>query len=452
MSSLAELRDTRLSGWAAEAWEKLHETARASLDSQDLVSVRLGAAAGGLVGRLDAEENQVAGETEPIDQLLPIVQRKIRVKDEEFEMTLLVSLGRYDEKGIDALLAQLRQNESPAVRSACAGELRRFAHRRKLRDGLLDALEGEKEPSVRADVAAALSRATKSTRVRSRLLEALDADPDAEVREACARALRSAAVRDKNIRDRLISVVRSDLPAAVRAGAARGLSRCATKDREVQDLLLIALRDVEEQDAVRTACLWALEGVLPSLPSQLEFACGLLSGNPQSGLTRVAAQILAQYAAAGTAKWDELPIGQIERVLMSLEDPCVHALDALRAVANARELRRLGIPREARIRQALREFEDRIRAMFVFGSSARGEQDAESDIDLMVIGDVSLKELAPGLRRAEQELGRQVSVVIHSPEQWAKRCRERDPFVTAVLKNKKLFALGDPDELAAMGG
>jgi len=90
--------------------------------------------------------------------------------------------------------------------------------------------------------------------------------------------------------------------------------------------------------------------------------------------------------------------------------------------------------------------------MFIFGSAARDEQSAESDIDLMVIGEATLRDLTPGLKRAEDELGRQVNAVIYSEEEWRERCRRKDPFVMNVLNGKIIFVSGDRDELRAMGG
>ena len=147
-----------------------------------------------------------------------------------------------------------------------------------------------------------------------------------------------------------------------------------------------------------------------------------------------------------------MPIERIEHILVSANEPCQHVLDALQGLLDARERRRLGTPREARIRRVLKDLLPRIQAMFIFGSSARGEQKADSDIDLMVIGEVTLKDLTPGLRQAEQELGRQVNAVIYSADGWKTRYRAGDSFVRQVARGEKRFIVGGTDELAAMVG
>jgi len=238
----------------------------------------------------------------------------------------------------------------------------------------------------------------------------------------------------------------------VRAAAWRACAcQAAPPSHEPSAALIACLTNPDEPERVRAACLQALEGVLHSLEAELHFVTSLLAGPPDGMLTHVAAQVLAGYASDGRVPWAQLPIEGIEHALMSLAEPCPHALSALRALVDAREIRRLGVPREKRIERALAEFRERTQAMFIFGSSARGEQSAESDIDLMVIGDVSLRELTPGLKKAEHELGRQINAVIYSPHEWRERCRARDSFAMNVLDDRKVFILGDRDELRAVG-
>jgi predicted nucleotidyltransferase len=117
-----------------------------------------------------------------------------------------------------------------------------------------------------------------------------------------------------------------------------------------------------------------------------------------------------------------------------------------------RERRRLGTSREARIRQVIASLADRIRLLFIFGSAARGEQHAESDIDLMVVGDVTLRQLSPALKQAEQELGRQVNAVVLREAEWRQRRLHMDAFTKSILEQPKVFIIGDANELEAMAG
>jgi predicted nucleotidyltransferase len=449
---LAELIGTRLGEQVTKAAQRLVSNAEDALPPEDAIGLRLQAIGNGVLadseGYLDGAEPEPTAETGA-----PLIrEQRFSVGGHEFSITWVVSPRGYDPEWARATLNRVRDDPSPRVRSACADELGRLARHQEVRDGLLSALAVEKEPGVRRAIAGALGSAGSATEVVSALRAGLEADPALEVRSACARALADAARRDRSVRDILASVLRSQEPPAVRAGAVAGLSRCVPESREVRTLLLATLKDSREDDEVRSRCLGSLEEVLPSMPAELAFVEELLAGPPEAALTHCGARILATYVVSGRVKWGAIPVGKIEQALMSLTPPCCHILDALRGLVDARELRRLGIPREARIERALGEYRGRIRAMFIFGSSARDEQGPDSDIDLMVIGDVTLKELTPGLRKAEQELGRQVNVVIYSMEKWREQCQRKDPFVMNVLNHKTVFVAGDRDELRAVAG
>lgn len=87
---------------------------------------------------------------------------------------------------------------------------------------------------------------------------------------------------------------------------------------------------------------------------------------------------------------------------------------------------------------------------FVFGSWARGEAGAGSDIDLMVIGQTGLRALAPRLRPAVGQCGREINPHVLTPEEWTKRLRVGDAFVADVAKQPKLFVKGRANELERM--
>jgi predicted nucleotidyltransferase len=450
---LSRLRGTRLGDFATSVAEALLAEARKSLEPQDVFGLGLRAASVGLldlpVGEQADGGNGEGGEESPGP---PISSQKLRSGGEEFEVLMARVPDHYDQAWVREALTQLREDPSPGIRAAVASYLGSFGDRKKVRGQLVRELGEQPEPSVRAAVALALEGAARHRSVSSALLSVLGTDAAAEARAGCATALRRAAPRRRDVRERLISILGSSQSPLVRAGAARGLSRCVAGDSEVLGLLLSNLRSKESPDEVRVSCLYALEDALPSMPDEVGFLGELLSGPADTKLARVAAQVLAEFAAAGRFEWGKLPIARIEEVLTSLRSPCQHALDALRALLNARELRRLGIPREARIRRAFSDLEDRIRILFIFGSSARGEQRPESDVDLMVIGDASLRELTPGLKRVEQELGRQVNAVALSEDEWRTRCVDRDVFTRNVLSQRKVFIMGDNNELTAMAG
>ncbi len=88
-----------------------------------------------------------------------------------------------------------------------------------------------------------------------------------------------------------------------------------------------------------------------------------------------------------------------------------------------------------------------VEVAFVFGSLAGGDGKASSDVDLMVIGDIGLRTLAPRLRAAGEQLGREINPVTMTAVEFARRRRSRNPFLTDVLAREKLFIKGGPGEL-----
>lgn len=99
------------------------------------------------------------------------------------------------------------------------------------------------------------------------------------------------------------------------------------------------------------------------------------------------------------------------------------------------------------LRNALSPFEDRIGTSFVFGSVARAEEDSLSDVDLLIVGDIGLHDVASALRDAQRKLGREVNPKLFQPGEFAKRVASKDHFVLSVLSKPKLFVIGSQNEL-----
>ena len=87
---------------------------------------------------------------------------------------------------------------------------------------------------------------------------------------------------------------------------------------------------------------------------------------------------------------------------------------------------------------------------FVFGSIARGETQAKSDVDLMVIGALGLRRLTKLLSGVAEQIGREINPHILTAQELKQRKHQRDHFLTSVLKAPKLFIKGTEDELTAM--
>jgi len=102
------------------------------------------------------------------------------------------------------------------------------------------------------------------------------------------------------------------------------------------------------------------------------------------------------------------------------------------------------------LRNALEEILPSIEFSFVYGSFAQGDEQAESDIDLMVIGDVSFNELVPLLKSAQELLAREINPTVYSRREYAKKLSAAHHFCTSVAKGKKIFIVGDRDEFGKL--
>lgn len=92
-----------------------------------------------------------------------------------------------------------------------------------------------------------------------------------------------------------------------------------------------------------------------------------------------------------------------------------------------------------------------IRFAFVFGSIATGTEIAESDIDLFIIGDISLRTVSKLLKEPCQQIGREINPFILTLEEFITRKITKEHFVSSVLESNKLMIIGDEDELERMG-
>ena len=99
---------------------------------------------------------------------------------------------------------------------------------------------------------------------------------------------------------------------------------------------------------------------------------------------------------------------------------------------------------------ALRDLEDRIRLAFIFGSIARGEERSQSDLDLLVVGDISFSELVEALSDAESTLHREIHPSLFSADEFRGRRESKDHFLDSVLREEKVFVIGGEDELGVL--
>jgi len=100
---------------------------------------------------------------------------------------------------------------------------------------------------------------------------------------------------------------------------------------------------------------------------------------------------------------------------------------------------------EARIRDAIADFPG-IEEAFLYGSYARGDDRATSDLDLFVIGSVDQERLSEALADAERELGRDVNVTSYERGELERLRTAGDLFIERVFEGPRVSLVGGEEE------
>ncbi len=99
---------------------------------------------------------------------------------------------------------------------------------------------------------------------------------------------------------------------------------------------------------------------------------------------------------------------------------------------------------------ALGSVEKSIVLAFVFGSVARGEQQSNSDVDVMLVGSLGFADAVQALHPVQATLQREINPVVYSLEEFRRRAASDDLFVREVLAKPKLFVVGNESELGKL--
>lgn len=103
------------------------------------------------------------------------------------------------------------------------------------------------------------------------------------------------------------------------------------------------------------------------------------------------------------------------------------------------------------LREALASLSERISVAFVYGSVARGAERRASDVDVMVVGEVTFEEVVQALHPCQESLRREINPNVYSRVDFKKKVRERGAFISRVLASPKLFLIGAEHDLAKSG-
>jgi predicted nucleotidyltransferase len=102
------------------------------------------------------------------------------------------------------------------------------------------------------------------------------------------------------------------------------------------------------------------------------------------------------------------------------------------------------------IRHALEPLEG-ISLAFIFGSIAQGTEDSRSDVDLLIVGSATYSDIASTLQLPQKTLGREISPMIYSDDEFRQRITEGHHFLAGVLQKPRIFLIGGDDDIRRMG-
>lgn len=93
------------------------------------------------------------------------------------------------------------------------------------------------------------------------------------------------------------------------------------------------------------------------------------------------------------------------------------------------------------IAQSLRRIDGIVQA-YLYGSFARNQQDAASDIDVLIIGTPREEILAGAMRKLERQLGREINYTVLTTKEFKQRMASKDPFLENIWQDKRVLLAG----------
>jgi len=89
----------------------------------------------------------------------------------------------------------------------------------------------------------------------------------------------------------------------------------------------------------------------------------------------------------------------------------------------------------------------RIRLTMLSGRYARGLPTKEGAVDLLVVGEVAMPELAKVIREQEVSRGKEINYTVMTKQEFEFRKKRRDPFLYGILTDARIMLIGDELEL-----
>ena len=96
---------------------------------------------------------------------------------------------------------------------------------------------------------------------------------------------------------------------------------------------------------------------------------------------------------------------------------------------------------------ALAPLASQIEVAFVFGSLAKATEGPQSDVDLLLIGDVTFGQVANAVYDAQLLLAREINPKVMNRVEWSDKKNAQNVFVQELMDKPKIFIVGSEHEL-----
>jgi predicted nucleotidyltransferase len=100
------------------------------------------------------------------------------------------------------------------------------------------------------------------------------------------------------------------------------------------------------------------------------------------------------------------------------------------------------------LREALIPLQRQIHVAFIFGSFAAGTESPTSDIDLLLVGDVSSRKASGIFGDISRRVNREFNPIVYSVDEFQKKAQEGNRFVHDLITGPKIWLIGSHDDLA----
>ncbi len=95
---------------------------------------------------------------------------------------------------------------------------------------------------------------------------------------------------------------------------------------------------------------------------------------------------------------------------------------------------------------ALAPLAQEIDCAFIYGSIARGDEKADSDVDVVVVGDITFSDVVAALSPAQDTIGREINPTVYPASEFREKLAKKNHFIKSILAGNKIFLIGDEHE------